>query len=258
MSTLRVTVTELPDERDAFAEAWKRLVAHVAAERPSWVVLPEMPFDAWMAFTPKFDPGRWAMAVERHAEAPRKLLPDLGNVRVFYTQPVDEGGRRFNEACVYENGRVRAVHRKAYLPDEEPVFEASWYHRGQGFEPAPIEGVSTGALVCTELWFFQEARRYGRAGVDVLWSPRKTDASTIHKWLIAGRASAMSAGAYSFSSNSTSVGLGGHGFGGLGWIIDPDGNVIDSTDASRPFVTATVDLERARTAKNTYPRNVAD
>lgn len=256
MKPLRVTVTELPDERQTFADAWAALRKHVAEAKSDWVVLPEMPFDAWFAARPAYEAERWKKAVRLHQEAEWTLLPSLAPARVFYTKPVDDGAGRYNAAAIFEGGKAREAHRKVYLPNEEPVFEAAWYQRGEGFAPSVVDGVSTGALVCTELWFFEAARRYGRNGVDALWSPRKTDGTTLEKWLLAGRAAAICAGAYSFSANSRSN-EGGLGFGGGGWIVDPEGEVIARTSAAEPFVTAAVDFRRAAEAKQTYPRNVA-
>jgi N-carbamoylputrescine amidase len=111
-----------------------------------------------------------------------------------------------------------------------------------------------GFLVCSELWFFERARQLGDAGAELVLTPRRTGTGSRDKWLLAGRAAAISAGAYSCSSNA----IGGPDFGGLGWIVDPDGRVLGTTSAERPFLTLDLDLSLARTAKSTYPRNVAE
>ncbi len=47
-------------------------------------------------------------------------------------------------------------------------------------------------------------------------------------------------------------------WGGLGWVIGPDGDVLATTTRDEPFVTVEVDLEAARAAKWTYPRYVSE
>src|SRR5262249_47377700 len=97
-------------------------------------------------------------------------------------------------------------------------------------------------------------RHCGRQGADLLLSPRKTGRETRDKWLVAGRAAAISAGAYSLSSNSSG---GAAGFGGFGWVVDPDGEVLATTSPDPPFATLELDLGPARRAKGPSPRNVA-
>ena len=68
----------------------------------------------------------------------------------------------------------------------------------------------------------------------------------------------MCSGAFCLSSNlSDPLGVGAD-CGGVGWIIDPDGEVIATTSVEEPFVTADIDLGIARHSKSTYPRYVRD
>jgi N-carbamoylputrescine amidase len=60
-------------------------------------------------------------------------------------------------------------------------------------------------------------------------------------------------GAYHASSNRAAEAAGGD-FGGVGWIIDPDGVVLARTSAETPFATHEIDLDTAAAAKRTYPR----
>lgn len=48
------------------------------------------------------------------------------------------------------------------------------------------------------------------------------------------------------------------GFGGRGWIINPDGKVLATTDEKSSFVTIEIDLKEAETAKTEYPRYIND
>jgi N-carbamoylputrescine amidase len=148
------------------------------------------------------------------------------------------------------------VHKR-YLPDEDGFWEASWYERGDGaFDLAEAAGARVGFQICTELWTLERSRDYGRAGAEIIAAPRATPVSSADRWLVGGRAGAILAGAFCLSSNRAGPSRSGFEFAGLGWIIDPDGEVLGRTSAAEPFLTRTIDLADAHRAKNTYPRYV--
>jgi len=64
---------------------------------------------------------------------------------------------------------------------------------------------------------------------------------------------AVLAGAFGLSSNRADA---RGGYGGLGWIIDPDGRTIAITTHEQPIITAQIDLAQAERARSTHPRNV--
>ena len=244
---MRVTVCEL--RSDHVGEDWPALVEHVRAERSDLVLLPEMGLSPWFARTRPFDAGVWSRAVREHERALRERLPDLAPVAVLGTRPVDRGGARRNEAFVDGRG----VHDKFHLPDEEDFWEASWYERGDGaFAVADAAGARVGFLVCTELWFLHHARAYAEAGAHLVAVPRCTPVESLDKWLAGGRAAAVVAGAYVLSSNHAD-----ERFGGQGWVVDPEGDVLAITSPDAPYATVEVDLRAAEAAKATYPRYVA-
>jgi N-carbamoylputrescine amidase len=244
---VRVTVCELRAER--LEEDWPALVEHVGRERSELVLLPEMGLSPWFARERPFDAERWSAAVEAHARWRAERLPELGrDVLVLGTAPVERGGRRLNEAFVGSLG----AHLKYHLPDEADFWEASWYERGDGrFALADAGAAKVGFLICTELWFAQHARAYGDAGAHLLAVPRCTPCESLDKWLAGGRTAAVVAGAYALSSNH-----GEERFGGQGWIVDPEGDVLAVTSRAEPFATVDVDLAFADASKRTYPRYV--
>lgn len=253
-TVVHVTVCELRSGREHFAADWAALVAHVRAEGSDLVLLPEMGLAPWFARSRPFDAAMWQAAVDAHtAWLPR--LADLAPAVVLGTQPVNTPGGRQNEAFAWDAARgYRAAHTKYYLPDEEDFWEASWYARGDGrFDALDTPVGRVGFAICTEMWFYQHARAYGQAGAHLIATPRCTPHETLDKWLAGGRASAVVAGAYSLSSNH-----GDERFGGQGWVIDPDGNVLATTSRAAPLATVPIDLTAAETAKHTYPRYVAD
>ena len=253
---MRVTVCQMPDETAAFERAWGELVVHCRSKGTELVLLPELPFHPWFGVTPTFQVETWRAAEHAHRRWLDRLS-ELAPAAVLATAPVTRGGHRFNEGFVWdEKAGYRAAHHKFYLPAEDGVWEASWYERGSGrFEAIQVREARVGFVICTELWAFEKARDYGKAGAHLLVTPRLTARASVEKWLAAGRAAAVVSGAYSLSSNRTSA---TKDYGGQGWIVSPDGEVLATTSEAEPFATVAIDLLLAERAKSTYPRYVLE
>jgi N-carbamoylputrescine amidase len=256
---VRVTVCELPHDPAPLAEAWADLAAHTREAESELIVLPEMPFSIWLAATKEVDPDRWSEAVADH-ERWQERFDELTVPVVIGARPVVVDGTRHNEGFVWERGRYTASHHKYYLPDEDGFWEATWYDRGPAPEYPAVatEHTDIGILLCTEVWFTEHARALGRRSIGVLATPRATEWDTRERWLMGGRAAAVMAGAFSLSSNHSGSDAAGMHWGGFGWIIDPNGAVLATTEEDEPFVTLDIDLLDAERAKATYPRYVTE
>lgn len=255
---MKVTVCELPDDGGQLESAWDGLAAHVGSSGSQLVLLPEMPFYPWIAATNQISEAGWQAAVAAHQQWMGRF-GDLAPATVVGTRPVVSEGHRYNEGFVWEaEAGTSAAHRKHYLPDEAGFWEASWYERG-GLEFSSImaAGASAGYAICSELWFTEHARAYARSGVQLLLCPRATGRASVDKWIAGGRAAAVMAGAYCLSSNRSGDGS-GIAWGGSGWVISPDGELLGTTSAEQPYMTLEVDLAAADAAKQTYPRNVQE
>jgi N-carbamoylputrescine amidase len=255
---MRVTVCEIGNNPKQLLGDWENLIAHTRAECTDMLLLPEMPFYPWPAWTRAVDRTVWEESVAAHKSWIQRL-EELSATVVFGTRPVIRGRRAHNEGFVWDRqGGSRPVHTKYYLPDEEGFWEASWYERGSGdFDPVQIGDVVVGFMICTELWFMAHAREYALSGVNLLVCPRATPASSRDKWLAGGRVAAVVSGAYCLSSCFGGTDRNGMQWAGNGWIIEPEeGGVLAFTSASEPFVTRDIDLDRAGKAKQTYPRYV--
>ncbi|MHA2030364.1 MAG: hypothetical protein ACW99A_06650 [Candidatus Kariarchaeaceae archaeon] len=100
------------------------------------------------------------------------------------------------------------------------------------------------------------AQRYGEEQAQMIVIPRSTEKGTIEKWVIGGRTVGIVSGAYSISSNHSGMAPNGTELGGVGWIANPEGELIVSTSDTKPFVTIDLDLSIANRAKFKYPRYV--
>jgi N-carbamoylputrescine amidase len=251
---MKVTVCQLPDPIPDFEMAWAGLCASAAGS--DLVVIPELPFYPWVGWTDRFDQAVWDEAVLAH-EKWIDRLGELGALTVVGSAPVGREDRR-NRAFTWSGGEIEYSHDKYYLPEEPGFWEASWDSRGDGtFDAVEVAGQTAGFLLCTEMWFTDRAREYARQGVRLLLTPRATEQATTDKWLAGGRVAAIMSGAFSLSSNRFGS-SNGVGFGGQGWVIDPDGNVLAVTSESEPVATVEIDPSVADVAKATYPRYVSE
>ena len=257
---MRVTVCELDNDPSKFAGQWTALAEHTRSEKSEVVLLPEMPFHPWLPSTRNVNPQAWQASIDAHDRWMARL-PELGAEIVIATRPTVRDGRRFNQGFVWDAATgVRAAHEKRYLPDEEGFWEASWYARGSGaFTTVPVGRGTLGFAICTDLWFTEHARAYGKQGAHVIVCPRATPAGTVEKWIAGGRVAAVVSGAYCLSSNFSGRNEQHGTWGGTGWIIEPEeGRVLGTTSVETPFLTLEIDPSAADRAKNTYPRYVDD
>jgi N-carbamoylputrescine amidase len=256
---MRVTVCELPNKPAALELAWNKLCEHVRAQNSEFVLLPEMPFHRWLAHTQNANAEEWAVSVQVHRDWIDRLQ-DLAPATVVSTRPVTDGSTRQNIGYVWDPERGQTdVHAKYYLPDEPGFWEATWYSRGEkAFDSFQTATARIGFQICTEIWFTQHAREYGKQGVQLLVCPRATPTGTAPKWVTGGQVAAVVSGAYCLSSNLAGKTSEGCDFSGVGWITEPEGQVLGLTSPERPFLTLDLDLSIADQAKETYPRYVLD
>lgn len=251
---MKVTVTQMPDDPGEFERQWARLGRYVKRQQSDMVLLPEMPFYDWFCAGPRFEQDVWAGAVRRHEDWVQRLS-ELGAPVVLASWPMESGGRRLNQGFSWSEHRgTEGRHFKNYLPNEPGYYEARWYQRGRRpFTPFEASGWKTGFLICSDLWSMPDAISYGKRGVELIVAPRCTGLN-VDKWLAGGRTAAVVSGAYCASSNRR----GKHGvatFGGRGWVVGPDAEVLGLTSEGRPFVTVDIDRAKAKRAKKTYPRD---
>lgn len=258
---MKVTVCQLDPRDGALDQSLDALEAHLASTPTDFLLLPEMCFAPWLAETRNANDADWQGAVaahERHIAA----LSRFGAKAAMGTRPiVNAQGSRRNEAYLWtaDTPTPAPVHEKYYLPDEDGYWEHSWYDRGpRQFDSARALGARLGVQICTEMWFFEWARHYAASRVDLLCVPRATPHESVDKWLAGGQAAAVCSGAYCLSSNIYVPPGEGVSAGGLGWVVDPEGNVLATTSVDQPCATVEIDLEFARASKSTYPRYVPE
>jgi len=251
---MRVTVCELPHEPRALARAWAGLCEHTIRHRAELVLLPEFSMIEALWECKHFDAERWS-AAEALSAAWLHRLPQLDAPYVVGTHPVRVRGRAYNQGFLWSRVLgVTPLRSKHFLPNEPGGWEGNWFERGDRDFPVFRAGRMTfGLNICTELWALETYGAYARCDVRAVLSPRATAASTTEKWLSIGAVAAVRSGAFSLSSNRVDP----RGtFGGVGWIIDPNGRTLARTTAKTPFATEDIDLDAAIESRYAYPRYV--
>ena len=251
---MRVTVCQLPHETTALAVAWAALCEHAAANGSQLVLLPEFAALEPIWESEDFDAARWS-AIETVSETQLRRVSELRAEYVVGTRPVRIKGRRLNQAYLWTAAAgVQPLRSKYFLPDEPGNWERRWFQKGDPEFPMFHAGaVSFGVNICTELWALETYAAYAALGVELLLSPRATALATTANWLSAGVVASVRSGAFSLSSNRVDP---TGACGGIGWIIDPAGQILAVTSPRKPFATCDVDLTKAAKAKDTYPRYV--
>jgi N-carbamoylputrescine amidase len=250
--SFRVATCEFPDRADAATAMWRRLEAELAGTPVDLLVLPELAGVDSFWVSPDFDDAVWRQAVSIHATISEELERIAAN-RIVGTRALEVDRRRWNETFLWksESGLARG-RPKAWLPEQEGGWEATWFDRGpQNVLPVRDGELCFAELVCTEIMVSTAARRLGQAGVQLIVAPRATSGHS--RWEVATRMAAIAAGVFVVTANRR-----GGGLAGGSWIVTPDGEIVARTSEDNPIICLDIDLAEADAAKTTYPRNVKD
>jgi len=258
---MKVTVCELSDNESKFIDDWNELKIYLDQNKPDLLLLPEMPFSKWIASEKKFSDRSKIESVGKH-ERWIIEMEQLNAERIVYSKPIIAGKKFFNTAFVFAKGTGHfKIHTKSFFPEEPHFWEETWFdHEGvKTFELLELGGIKFGVLLCTEMWFTQYARNYGKQGIDILLCPRATGIASRDQWIRCGQTISIISGAYCLSSNKSGAGDDHFQWGGSGWIAEPmNGNLLGVTSPNEKFVTREIDINRSREAKNEYPLYVKD
>jgi len=249
---MKVAICQLPDGLFHDSNAWTNFAKCIEIERPDMTVLNEIPFGPWVARSAIFNENLARASINAHEAA----LPALRALpgAVISSRPIECGNKLANEAFLVADGQYRAMHHKQYFPHEPGFFESVWFAAGQqGYDPIDYRGVRFGVLLCTEVVFNEWARHYRRQGVHVIVVPRASGTS-LRFWHTAACMAAYVSGCYVVSSNRVSPRRNDDPcFGGGGFVYSPDGELLQETSETLPFVAVNINLDLVRRAQRSYP-----
>lgn len=253
-SLFNVGVCETPADLGADTPGWARFSQAVSWRSTDLFLLSELPFGPWISSGARFEAAAWDESMRLH-EAGLRCLGDLGADWVAGTRPLVQDDRRVNHGFLWnEAAGLADIHAKQHFPNEEGYFEPAWFQPGTTrFQIAQAGPLRVGFMICTEVWFNEHARAYGRAGAHLILVPRVVGTETLSRWLGAMRMAAMVSGCYVLSSNRGGVDAKDQVYGGTGWIINPNGDVVAKTSAADPLAFHEIDLDLVREAQKSYP-----
>ena len=250
---VNVSCVELPDEISS--HVWEGLIKHVEENSSEIITLNEMPLVKWHWGVPSVDVQVAIDAANLHEER-MTMIGKLG-CKVITSKPIHENNKLYNEAFLWD-GEYKPVHTKHFFPEEPGFFEDSWFSRKPPtFDAFDVCGVKTGVMLCTEMWFDEHARLYGKDDVQLIAGPRATETGGLERWKVAFRHISLVSGAFTVTSNRVGV-TPTNDFCGYGCIVDPNGTIIAHTSREEPFITRDLDFSLADEAKKTYPRYVRE
>jgi N-carbamoylputrescine amidase len=254
-----VAVVEADPELRPGSEGWEVLAESVAAAGVDLLVLNELPFGPWLPQSDAFDAASFTRSVLEH-DAGIAALDTLGAPAVIGTRLALVDDVRANQGFTWthEDG-LRALHTKQHVPFSPGYWESAWYEPAPGGpEIVEIAGMRVGLLICTEVMFNEHARRFGRAGVQLIAVPRATPPVTAHMFDVALQMAAVASGAYVASSNRSLAFTHESLFEGRGRILNPLGETVAQTSPFAPVAAHEVSTDFVAWKQSQYPCDVPD
>jgi len=181
---------------------------------------------------------------------------------VFGLVEESEGHRYYNSALLLEGGRVRHVHRKAYLPTYGMFEEGRYFAAGDRLAAFRTRLGRMGMLICEDLWHPASALILAQDGADYLLVLSNGPTHTVaggggpqnqETWRDLVKVTAQMQTTFVVLVNRVGVEDGIH-FGGESCVVDPLGEIVAQARPLREDLVI-CDLGRAalRRARTFYP-----
>lgn len=222
----------------------------------AFVVLPEIPLNAWAPATRKAnDADAEAPGGHRH-DALARAARDVGVALMGGAIVRNDAGIRHNTALVFDpQGAEVGRFRKVHIPQEPGFWEADHYVGGD--DPPGVMEVADlrfGIQICSDINRPQGTLALAAAGATAVFNPRATEAGTFDRWRLVFRANAMTGCCYVLSVNRPSP-EGGVGLGGPSIVVGPDGEVV--AESMETILMADLDTAAVESARRAYPGYLA-
>jgi predicted amidohydrolase len=249
---MKVSYIESPEGLLVSGDEWLKLEEKIARENPDVLVTNEMPFGNWLAGVKEYNSEDAEDSISAHEDG-LDALKQLNIPTILSSRPVLFEGKLANEAFVLVNGEYKFAHQKHYFPEEPGFYETDWFANAKpGFDVVEANGLVIGVILCTELFFNEWARSYGRQGAHLIVVQRATEL-TIEHWKTAAAMAAIVSGCYVVSSNRVGRFDDDLVFGGNGFAFAPDGTLISETSPEKRVVSIDLDFDIIKSQQKNYP-----
>jgi len=246
-------------DRDTAHRAALEAVREAAADGARIICLPEL-YDL-PYFPARVDVNFCRLAEPQpsaRAEELGRLAGELGLVLVVPVFEAAAPGVSFNTALVFDaDGSLLGRYRKNHIPDGPGYHEKYYFTPGdRGY---PVWNTAHGRIgvgICWDQWFPETARSLALGGAELLLfptaigsEPDRPGYSSEDAWRTAMRAHAIANGVFVGAANR--VGSEGEAsFYGGSFIADPLGEVVAQAGEQPTLVTANIDRDRIRSARD--------
>ena len=211
-----------------------------------------MPFGNWLAAAKEYSADEADKSIYAHNDG-LDTLKKLNIPTILSSRPVPFKGKLANESFALVNGEYKFAHQKHYFPEGSGFYETKWFvNEKSGFDIIEANGLKIGVLLCTELFFNEWARSYGRQGAHLIVVPRATG-ETVEHWKTAAAMAAIVSGCYVVSSNRVGRFDDELIFGGNGFAFSPGGTLISETSAENPVMSIDLDFDLIKNKQKDYP-----
>ena len=161
LAQLNLLVGDVQGNADRVIAAARRARSEHAADL---VLFPELSLSGYPPEDLLFHRG-FRRQVESGLERVRSAVSDVALMVGF---PEYAGTLIHNAAALLADGAVRAVHRKAELPNYKVFDEKRYFQPGRESTVCGCGGLQVGLLVCEDLWVTAPARAAAAAGAQLL------------------------------------------------------------------------------------------
>lgn len=157
-------------------ESHAEIADRARAQGAQCVIFPELSLTGYSLRDLNFD-----VAFNRHSEALSPLLKQSKDITIVCGGvEEDDQGAVYNAAFVLEDGEVKGIHRKIYLPTYGMFEEGRYFTRGHELQSIETRRLGRiGVLVCEDLWHpilpYVLARQGAQLLVTIAASPTRLD-----------------------------------------------------------------------------------
>lgn len=234
----------------------ERLAARLGEARHAGAelaLLPELPLDPWIPATrtPRDEDAEPPEGPRHRALAAAAKTAGLGLLGGAIVREL-RTGRRFNRALLFDaTGRLVASYDKLHVPAEEGYWERDHYAEGDE-PPQRIDGFALplGIQICSDLNRPEGCHLLGAQGAMAILAPRATPPESYERWLLVGRANAITSATYVLSANRPAP-EGATAVGGPSFAIGPDGAIL--AESFEPMRLVRLEQEAVERARQAYP-----
>lgn len=252
MTTLTVSLGQMTVRKGQPRTNWtnmQEITARAAQNGADVLVLPEL-WDAGDAFERSQEV---ASTLSGGLFAQVAALARQHNLHIFGSLFEKRGVGVFNTIAVVSplNG-IMGAYRKVHL--FRHTGEDRWITAGQAPLALDLPWGRTGFAICYDLRFPEMFRRYADDGTEIVFVPAAWPAPRLDHYRTLLRARAIENQCYMVAVNRTGDDeeTGAHFFG-HSMVVDPWGDVVLEVAEPEGVYTVTVDLERVKEVRRTFP-----